>query len=118
MIVTICQMLYTVHLPQFSQQPVLEGGTIVPTLQVGKLRLGEGTPGEQLDLNPGLPDSQAQALIAVPQLLWALLMSSKAAEVPPSEGVLSPEVVAGVGSAMGSTVSGGGSVGRTGRSWP
>lgn len=81
-----------------------------------KLRLGEGTPGEQLDLNPGLHDSQAQALIAVPQLLWALLMSSKAAEVLPSEGVLSPEVVAGVGSAMGSAVSGGGSVGRTGRS--
>lgn len=119
MIVTICQMLYAVHLPQFSQQPVLEGGTIGLILQAGKLRLGEGTSGEQLDLNPGLPDSHAQALLAVPQLPWALPMSSKAAEVLPREGELSPEVVVGWGVQWAVQSLGGGvSVGRTGRSWP
>lgn len=39
---TKCQMFYVVHLIQFSQQSIIEGGIVMSILQVGKLRLREG----------------------------------------------------------------------------
>lgn len=42
-IFTKCQVLYIMHLIPLSQQSVIEGGIIKPILQVGKLRLREGT---------------------------------------------------------------------------